>query len=99
TRSDRDWSSDVCSSDLGFGLLQRDRDFEHYQDLETHPERRASAWVEASGDWGAGFVELVEIPTPSDTNDNVVAYWVPQKAPKPEIGRASCRERVERRGG
>src|SRR5437867_4003588 len=67
----------------GFGLLQRDRDFEHYQDLETHPERRASAWVEASGDWGAGSVELVEIPTPSDTNDNVVAYWVPQKAPKP----------------
>ena len=67
----------------GFGLLQRDRDFEHYQDLETHPERRASAWVETSGDWGAGFVELVEIPTPSDTNDNVVAYWVPEKMPKP----------------
>src|SRR5207249_915858 len=44
----------------GFGLLQRDRDFEHYQDLETHPERRASAWVEASGDWGAGSVELLE---------------------------------------
>src|SRR5256886_13320960 len=67
----------------GFGLLQRDRDFEHYQDLETHPERRASAWVEASGGWGAGSVELIEIPSPSDTNDNVVAYWVPEKAPKP----------------
>src|SRR5205823_693254 len=26
----------------GFGLLQRDRDFDHYQDLETQPERRAA---------------------------------------------------------
>src|SRR6266480_8079722 len=66
----------------GFGLLQRDRDFDHYQDLETQPERRVSAWVEPSGGWGAGSVELVEIPTPSDTNDNVVAYWVPEKMPK-----------------
>ena len=67
----------------GFGLLQRDREFDHYQDLETYPERRVSAWVEAGGDWGAGSVELVEIPSPSDTNDNVVAYWVPESAPKP----------------
>ena len=70
-------------SPRGFGLLQRDRDFDHYQDLETHPERRASAWVEPSGDWGAGWVELVEIPTPTEKNDNVVTYWVPEKAPKP----------------
>jgi periplasmic glucans biosynthesis protein len=67
----------------GFGLLQRDRDFDHYQDLETHPERRPSTWVEPSGDWGAGFVELVEIPASADINDNVVAYWVPEKGPKP----------------
>jgi glucans biosynthesis protein len=67
----------------GFGLVQRDRDFDHYQDLETHPERRPSAWVEPGGDWGAGSVELVEIPTPSEKNDNVVAYWVPEKGPKP----------------
>lgn len=65
----------------GFGLMQRDRDFDHYQDLETRSESRPSTWVEPSGDWGAGRVELVEIPTNADTNDNVVAYWVPEKIP------------------
>jgi periplasmic glucans biosynthesis protein len=67
----------------GFGLLQRDRDFDHYQDLETHAERRPSVWIVPQGDWGPGRVEVVEIPTNSDINDNVVAYWVPQKSPKP----------------
>jgi glucans biosynthesis protein len=67
----------------GFGLVQRDRDFDHYQDLETRPERRPSAWVEPDGDWGAGHVELVEIPTPNEHHDNVVAYWVRSAAPRP----------------
>jgi len=67
----------------GFGLLQRDRDFEHYQDLETQAERRPSAWVAPRQDWGGGRVEVVEIPTNGDTNDNIVTYWVPEKAPKP----------------
>ncbi|HVO22426.1 MAG TPA: glucan biosynthesis protein G [Candidatus Margulisiibacteriota bacterium] len=66
----------------GFGMIQRDRDFDHYQDLETHAEQRPSAWVTPHGDWGTGRVELVEIPTKSDTNDNIVAYWVPQKTAK-----------------
>jgi glucans biosynthesis protein len=66
----------------GFGFLQRDRDFNHYQDLETQAERRASAWVEPAGDWGKGRVEVVQIPTNSDTNDNAVAYWVPETPPK-----------------
>jgi glucans biosynthesis protein len=64
-------------SPRGFGLLQRDRDFDHYQDLEARPDLRPSAWIEPKGEWGAGRVELVEIPTQDDTNDNVVAYWVP----------------------
>lgn len=67
----------------GFGLVQRDRDFEHYQDLETHPDLRPSVWQAPRGEWGTGRVELVEIPTKSDTNDNIVTYWVPEKAPKP----------------
>jgi periplasmic glucans biosynthesis protein len=65
----------------GFGLVQRDRDFDHYQDLETRQERRPSLWIEPEDDWGAGRVELVEIPTPSDANDNIVAYWVPDELP------------------
>jgi periplasmic glucans biosynthesis protein len=46
-----------------FGLLQRDRDFAHYQDLEAHYHNRPSAQVEPIGDWGKGVVELVEIPS------------------------------------
>ena len=66
----------------GFGLIQRDRDFASYQDLETHLEERPSGWVTPHGDWGAGSVEVVQIPTKSDTNDNVAVYWVPDAQPK-----------------
>ena len=65
----------------GFGLLQRDQQFDSYQDLEALYHRRPSYWVEPKNDWGQGHVELVEIPTDSETNDNVVAYWVPAKVP------------------
>ena len=76
-------SSYDADDPLGYGLLQRDRSFSSYQDLETRAERRPSAWVEPVGAWGKGRVELVEIPTKSDTNDNVVAYWVPAREVKP----------------
>ena len=61
----------------GFGLLQRDRVFDHYQDDGVFYERRPSAWVEPIGDWGRGAVELVEIPTTDETSDNIVAFWTP----------------------
>ncbi len=67
----------------GFGLLQRDRDFANYQDLETHAERRPSAWIAPDGGWGNGRIELVEIPTNDERNDNVVAYWVPERKVQP----------------
>jgi glucans biosynthesis protein len=60
----------------GFGLLQRDRDFDHYLD-GVHYERRPDLWVEPLGDWGAGSVQLVELPTDDETHDNIVAMWVP----------------------
>jgi len=59
----------------GFGLLQRKRRFEEYQDSDAHFERRPSLWVEPRGDWGDGHVELVEIPTDKEIHDNIVAYW------------------------
>lgn len=62
----------------GFGLVQRSRHFDHFEDLEARYEKRPSAWVEPRGDWGAGHVELVEIPSDSETNDNIVVYWRPQ---------------------
>ncbi|MCB1507685.1 MAG: glucan biosynthesis protein G [Hyphomicrobiaceae bacterium] len=63
----------------GFGLVQRSRRFEDYQDLEAHYEKRPSAWVEPIGDWGPGEITLVEIPTDSETNDNIVAFWHPTR--------------------
>lgn len=61
----------------GFGLMQRDRDFDHYQDLAWRYEDRPSLWIEPQGDWGPGGVELVRLPSDNSTLDNVVAYFVP----------------------
>jgi glucans biosynthesis protein len=66
----------------GFGLMQRDRDFVNYQDLEARYERRPSTWITPVGKWGPGRIELVQIPTSDETNDNVVAYWIPDKLPE-----------------
>ncbi len=67
----------------GFGLMQRTREFNRYEDLDDRYELRPSGWVETRGDWGKGHVELVEIPTPDETNDNIVAFWSPEKQPEP----------------
>ncbi|KAB0487043.1 glucan biosynthesis protein G [Pseudomonas psychrophila] len=67
----------------GFGLLQRGRDFSHYEDLDDNYDKRPSAWIEPQGDWGKGSVDLVEIPTADETNDNIVAFWSPETLPEP----------------
>ncbi|HYC26088.1 MAG TPA: glucan biosynthesis protein G [Roseiarcus sp.] len=64
----------------GFGLLQRDRNFEHYQDLDLAYELRPSYWVEPRDNWGEGRIDLVELPTTDESNDNIVASWVPKEA-------------------
>jgi glucans biosynthesis protein len=73
---------------IGFGLMQRDRRFASYEDVEARYELRPSAWIEPKGDWGAGRVELFQLPTPDETNDNVVAYWVPAQPLVPGTPRA-----------
>jgi glucans biosynthesis protein len=70
-------------SPRGFGLMQRDRAFANYEDIEAGYERRPSAWVEPVGDWGPGRVELLQFHTPDETHDNVAAYWVPAQLPAP----------------
>jgi glucans biosynthesis protein len=72
----------------GFGLMQRDRNFDHYQDDGVFYDRRPSLWVEpmggnVKGGWGKGSVQLVEIPTQDETFDNIVAFWNPEDPPKP----------------
>ena len=61
----------------GFGLIQRQRKFADYQDLEASYQNRPSAWVQPLNDWGQGAVQLVEIPSDAESNDNIIAYWRP----------------------
>ena len=78
-------SSFLDSNTHGYGLLQRDRAFQSYQDLDLAYEKRPSYFVEPAGDWGDGRVELIELPTGDETNDNIVASWTP--ATPPEAGK------------
>ncbi|MFD2257033.1 glucan biosynthesis protein [Luteolibacter algae] len=66
----------------GFGLLQRDRRFEAYEDGEAAYESRPSLWIEPTSDWGPGSVMLMEIPTHNELADNTVAMWQPAVTPK-----------------
>ncbi|TAN37472.1 MAG: glucans biosynthesis protein [Verrucomicrobia bacterium] len=61
----------------GFGLFQRERNFAAYEDLEALYQRRPSAWVRPTGDWGEGAIKLVEIETENEFMDNIVAFWEP----------------------
>ncbi len=61
----------------GFGLVQRSREQSDFQDFDAQYERRPSAWIEPKSEWGAGSVELVEIPSGRESNDNIVVFWRP----------------------
>jgi periplasmic glucans biosynthesis protein len=75
-------TSFAMTNPRGFGLMQRERSFGDYEDLEARYDLRPSAWVELKGPWGPGRIELVQIPVPDETNDNIVAYWVPDFQPR-----------------
>ena len=66
----------------GFGLLQRMRSFDDYEDLEANYQQRPSYWVEPIAGFEQGSVQLVELSETSETSDNIVASWKPQ-APVP----------------
>jgi glucans biosynthesis protein len=70
-------SAFIDKAPRGFGLMQRDREFSTFDDLAARFERRPSLWVEPRGNWGDGYVELIEIPSEEEIHDNVVAYWTP----------------------
>lgn len=67
------------NSPQGFGLIQRERSYAAYQDLEAQYERRPSLWIEPVGNWGQGAVVLTEIPTESEIHDNIVSFWKPRQ--------------------
>lgn len=69
-----------------FGLMQRDREFAAFGDTEARYDRRPSVWIEPSsegGGWGKGAVTLVEIPSKTEFNDNVVVSWRPESPRTP----------------
>ena len=63
----------------GFGLVQHDHDFDDYRDPVTWYNRRPSLWLEPKGDWGAGQIALMELPTLGETVDNIVTFWIPKE--------------------
>jgi len=69
----------------GFGLMQRERQFAQYQDDGVFYDKRPSVWIEPKSSWHKGAVMLVEIPTPDETNDNIVAFWTPEDKPQPGV--------------
>ncbi len=71
-------SSFMDQNVIGFGLLQRERSFESYLDLESHFERRPGIWIEPQGGpWQNGATYLVEIPVKEEIHDNIVSFWSP----------------------
>lgn len=75
-------NSFVDEKPMGFGLLQRDRDFDHYKDLEAKYHLRPSTWIEPIRGFDRGKVQLVQLPTGDEYMDNVVAFWTPEHSPK-----------------
>lgn len=72
-------STFVDDKPRGFGLLIRDRNFEDYDDEDQHWEKRPSLWIEPLGEWGEGGVQLIEIPSESEANDNILSFWRPKQ--------------------
>ena len=67
----------------GFGLIQRERRFDQFQDIGAAYQDRPSAWVEPQGQWGEGSVDLIELPTGTEYADNIVAFWRPKEPLRP----------------
>lgn len=65
----------------GFGLVQRDRRFQNYEDDGVFYDKRASVWISPDGGWGKGQIQLIEIPTDDEVYDNTVTFWNPEQKP------------------
>ncbi len=76
-------SSFTTEAPRGFGLVQRARQFCRFEDLRAHYELRPSAWVVPERGFGPGAVELIEIPSARETNDNIVAFFHPDEPLRP----------------
>lgn len=66
----------------GFGMLLRPRDAKAFEDVDSAFQAKPNVWVEPRGTWGKGSVRLIEIPTPDEGNQNIVAFWTPEQPGK-----------------
>src|SRR5699024_11969748 len=83
TRSKRDWSSDVCSSDLTT---------QGRKALQTRSFRGSKSRNKVSvGEPAEGSLPSYTTPKPTVNLTSVASAGTP-RPPAPEIGRASCRE-------
>ncbi len=78
-------STFVDDKPRGFGFILRDRDFEDYADEENHWEKRPTLWIEPLGEWAEGGVQLIEVPSQSDANDNILCFWRPKQPLKANV--------------
>ena len=76
-------SSFTTEAPRGFGLVQRARQLCEFEDLRAHYELRPSTWVVPERGFGPGAVELIEIPSARETNDNIVAFFHPNEPLRP----------------
>ena len=66
-----------------FGLLQRDRDYRNYHEVNNFYHKVPSMVVRPKGAWGEGQIRLIEIGTVNEYADNIVAFWNPAARPEP----------------
>lgn len=66
----------------GFGLIQRDRKFASYEDLEAGYHQRPSVWIEPLAPWGEGTIRLIEFSTREEYADNILVCWIPENLPR-----------------
>lgn len=67
------------SQPKGFGMLQRDGQWDSYLDAEANYHIRPGLWVTPKEGFHKGRLEVVEIPTTSEIHDNIVAFWTPEE--------------------
>jgi glucans biosynthesis protein len=78
-------SSFLVNTPRGFGLLQRDRDGDHY-DPDAPGPRQPDVWLVPGADWGSGQLRLFESAADSADVYNVLVGFVPDQQPAPGAG-------------
>lgn len=71
--------SEFSTRNLGyFGLLQRNRNYEDYQNPFSPQQQMPNLWIVPTNNWGEGKVQLVQIPASNIDSLNIYAFWTPK---------------------